>query len=67
MAAAVHVSGSVKYRICSQFESAGIILNALGNLPLRYFDRTYSKREKHLIHQPVVAQSYLKISTAKGK
>lgn len=40
IAAAVQVSGSVKYRICSQFDSAGIILKALGNLPLRYFDRT---------------------------
>lgn len=40
MAAAVQVSGSVKYRTCSQFASAGIILKAFGNLPLRYFDST---------------------------
>jgi len=46
MAAAVQVSGSVKYRTCSQFESAGIILKAFGSLPLRYFDKTYARRRE---------------------
>lgn len=48
IAAAVQVSGSVKYRTCSQFDSAGMILKALGSLPLRYLDRTWSNRKKQV-------------------
>lgn len=44
MAAAVHVSGSVRYSTCSQLERAGMILKALGSFPLRYFDRTWRGR-----------------------
>lgn len=58
MAAAVQVSGSVKYNTCSQFESAGMILKAFGNLPLRYFDRTWNHKNKNYNYNLTVLQNY---------